>query len=146
MNAGREMQIHEDLGRSHKVERSSNRSFGLVFAAVFAVIGLWPLLDGAPARWWAVVVGAAFLVVALVAPAVLDPANRVWHRFGLLLHRIVNPVVTGLLFYVAVTPTAVVMRLAGKDPLRLRFDPKAASYWIERQPPGPAPDTMSNQF
>ncbi|MDP6390627.1 MAG: SxtJ family membrane protein [Alphaproteobacteria bacterium] len=138
--------MHEDLARHHAVETSSDRSFGLVFAAVFAVIGLWPLVDGGAPRWWAIGVAAAVAAAAALRPAVLAPLNRLWTRFGLLLHRIVNPLVMGLLFFLVVTPTGLLMRLFGKDLLRLRRDAAAASYWIERDPPGPAPDTMKNQF
>jgi hypothetical protein len=72
--------------------------------------------------------------------------NRLWLRFGLLLNRIVSPIVLGFLFYAVITPTGMIIRRAGRDPLRLQWDANAASYWIERRPPGPAPETMSNQF
>lgn len=86
------MSTHEDFSRSHETKRSSDRGFGLVFAAVFAVIGLWPLIGGGALRRWALAVVAAFLAVALVAPRLLGPANRLWTRFGLLLHRLGGPV------------------------------------------------------
>ncbi len=140
------MSTHEDFSRRHETKRSSDRGFGLVFAAVFTVIGLWPLGGGGALRWWALAVAAALLAVALVAPRLLGPANRLWTRFGLLLHRLVSPVIAGLLFYVAVTPTGLVLRLFGKDPLRLRLDASAKSYWIERRPPGPSPESMPHQF
>ena len=76
----------------------------------------------------------------------LAPLNRLWFRFGLLLNSIVSPIVMGLLFYLIITPFALFMRLTGKDLLHLRRDPEAASYWIQREPPGPAPDTIKNQF
>ena len=95
---------------------------------------------------WPLGLGAAFLLVALAQPALLEPLNRLWTQFGLLLHRITNPLIMRLMFYLAVTPTALVIRLAGKDPLRLRFDRSATSYWIDREPPGPAPETMKHQF
>ena len=89
-------------------------------------------------------VSGLFLVVAVAAPRLLAPLNRLWYRFGLLLHRIVNPVVMGLLFYATVTPIALVMRLVGKDPLHRAFDPQARTYWIERSPPGPKPRPCAN--
>ena len=137
---------HESFDRTEPVSSSSNRSFGLVFAAVFTIIGLWPWLFGGEVRIWSLVVGAAFLGVAWLWPAALAPLNRVWTRFGMLLHRIVSPVVLGVMFFVVVTPTGLLMRALGKDPLRLRLDRNAGSYWIDRQPPGPAPDTLNNQF
>ncbi len=138
--------LHEDFSRGEEVKAGSERAFGLVFAAVFAIVGLWPLIGGAAPRWWALAVVLVFVAAALAAPAVLRPLNRVWHAFGLVLHRIVSPLVMGLLFFLTVTPTALVMRLLGKDSLGFEFDAGADSYWIERHPPGPAPDTMKNQF
>ena len=98
--------------------------------------------------WWpyALVVAAAFGGFALAAPGVLAPLNKLWLKFGLLLHHIINPLVMGLLFFGVITPMALIVRLLGKDLLRLRFDAQAKSYWIPREPPGPAPDTMRHQF
>ena len=126
--------------------RSSDRAFGWVFAAVCAIVALYPILKGHAWRpgWMA---GAAlFALVALFRPALLAPLNRLWYRLGLALHAVVNPVVMALIFVVAVVPTGLLMRVFGKDPLRLRRDPKAASYWIRRTPPGPEPDSLKNQF
>jgi hypothetical protein len=138
--------MHEDLSRDEAVSPSSNRAFGCVFAGVFGLLGLWPLLHGRPPRTWALALAGAFLGVAWVRPALLDPLNRAWTRLGLLLHAVVSPLVMGVVFFGVVAPMGLCMRLLGKDPLRRRLDPGAASYWIERQPPGPAPDTMRNQF
>ena len=136
--------LHEDLSRHEAPRASSDRSFGLVFAAVFAIVAGWPLLGGEGPRLWALAVAGVFLALALAAPRLLGPLNRLWTRFGLLLSRAMNPLVLGLLFFAVVTPMGLVMRALGKDPLRRRFERQAASYWIERRPPGPAP--MSRQF
>ena len=114
------------------VSVGSERSFGLVFAAVFAILAAWPLIHGAGPRWWAIVVALGFAVAGFLAPAVLRPLNILWFRFGLLLGRIVGPVVMALIFFVAVTPTALIFKLLGKDPLRLKADANAKSYWIDR--------------
>ncbi len=142
----RKTSLHEDFSRQREVKAGSERSLGLVFAGVFAIVGLFPLWGGGAVRLWALIAAALLVALALVAPALLGPLNRVWFRFGQLLHRIVSPVIIGLLFFSTVTPTGLLMRLAGKDPLRLRFDPTAASYWIARQPPGPDAKTMRQQF
>lgn len=139
-------QFHEDLSHVHEIKPAPERSFGLVFATVFTVIGLYPLARGDPAHIWAVAVAALFLAAAVVAPGLLKPLNRIWFRLGLALHRVVSPTVMAVLFYLTVTPVGLLMRLFGKDPLRLRFDAKAESYWIVREPPGPDPETMRNQF
>lgn len=138
--------FHEDLAREEKIEGSSDRSFGLVFTVVFVLVGLWPVFFGGAARYWALGIAAVFLIASFARPALLAPLNRIWTKFGLLLSRVVNPIVMGLLFYSTITPIGLVMRLFGKDPLRLRFEPEAASYWIEREPPGPPPESMKNQF
>ncbi len=138
--------FHEDFRRSDEVKLGSERGFGFVFAAVFSIIALWPLWSGGAVRVWALIVAAVFAVAAAFMPRALRPLNLLWFRFGLLLHKVVTPVIMGLLFFVTVTPIAILMHLFGKDPLRLRFDRSAKSYWIERVPPGPAPDTMRHQF
>jgi hypothetical protein len=84
--------------------------------------------------------------LALLWTAPLRPLNRAWLKLGLLLSKIVSPVVMMVLFYATVTPVGVLMRWAGKDPLRLRRDAAATSYWIPREPPGPAPNSMKQQF
>jgi hypothetical protein len=140
--------MHEDLTREEEVHGSSDRSFGLVVAAFFAIVGLGPLLHGSLAsiRWWALGVTAVFLALALLWTAPLRPLNRLWLRLGLLISKIVSPIVLAMLFYATVTPVGVLMRAVGKDPLRLRRNAATASYWIPREPPGPAPDSMKNQF
>ena len=137
---------HEDFSREEAVRGSSDRAFGLTFAAVFTVFALWPLVRQRPLRWWALAVALVFPVAAVVRPQVLGPLNRLWLRLGLLLQRLVTPVIMALLFFGTVTPIALVLRLLGKDVLRLRIDRGADSYWLERRPPGPTPDTMRNQF
>lgn len=138
--------FHEQFTRDDGVKAGSERAFGLVFAAVFALIGFWPLLSAGDIRLWAFIVAALFLAAAVLAPGVLKPLNRVWFLFGMLLHKIVSPLVMALLFFTTVTPIALLMRLMGKDPLRLTLDRAAKSYWIERVPPGPSPESMRRQF
>jgi hypothetical protein len=95
---------------------------------------------------WLLVISGLLLVTALVVPIVLRPFNRLWFRVGLLLGRIVNPIVTSAIFFLVVTPTALLFKILGKDLLRLRLDKQASSYWLVRTPPGPAPETMPKQF
>src|SRR6267143_4473704 len=139
-----EGQIHEDYTREEPAKSSSDRPGGLVFAAFFAALAFAPLLRGKPLRPWALGVSVAFLVVALKVPALLHPWNRGLTRLGLLVSRVTNPLVTGLMFYLIFTPAALLYRLFGKDSLKLKVDPRAESYWILRHPPGPRPDSMRN--
>jgi hypothetical protein len=141
------LSIHEDLARELEVKTSSDRSFGIVFAVVFAIIGFFPLLrDSGEPLVWSLVVSSVFLVLAFALPSVLMPFNFVWTKFGLLLQKIVSPIVLGAMFYVVMTPFGLAMRLMGKDLLRLKLDKAADSYWIQRTPPGPSPESMKNQY
>lgn len=137
---------HERLSKGQSTAIGSDRGFGIAFAVVFTVIGLIPLPFGGSTRWWAIGTAGALLLAAVVVPGLLSPLNRVWHRIGLLLHRIVSWVALVLLFYSVVTLTGLVMRLLGRDLLSRRLDRNAASYWIHRVPPGPEPESLRNQF
>ena len=141
-----ERQIFHENFRREEVVAGSDRGFGLVLAGFFAVIGALKLWHGHAV--WIVWCAAAlvFLVLAVVRPKILAPLNRLWLKLGLLLYRIVNPIVMALMFYLTILPIGLLTRLFREDPLRLKRDPKARSYWIERRPPGPEPDTMRNQF
>jgi len=123
-------QSHENYNTHTTTPTSSNRSFGVVFAVVFLLIGLWPILGSESVRIWALAISAAFLFLAMLLPQWLALPNRLWLRFGLLMHRIVSPLVMGFLFFVTVTPMAIAFRLLGKDPLRLKKDHGAKTYWI----------------
>lgn len=140
------MAANEPVVSHRKVVAGSDRSFGLVFAAFFAVVALLPVIHGAPLRWWAVAVAAAFAAIAFIAPRVLHPLNRAWYALGLLLHHVVNPLIMAIMFYGAILPMALLLRALGKDILRLKREPEAASYWIVREPPAPAAGSMSKQF
>jgi len=138
--------MHEDLQRQHEIKASSERSFGIVFAVVFGIVGLFPLTSGGVPRPWAFMIALFFLILAVAWQAPLRPLNRLWMRLGLFLHAIVNPIVMAFLFFGTVLPIGLLMRISGKDLLNLKRDPSAHSYWINRTPPGPAPESMSRQF
>lgn len=140
--------FHESFASAHAVGGSSDRAFGLTVGGILALLGVW--------RWWAVGLGPLALLLLIagialgiggaLAPAALAPLNRAWTRLGLLLGRIVTPVVMGVVYVLAFVPTGLVMRARGRDLLRLRREPDASTYWIERRPPGPPPESMVNQF
>jgi hypothetical protein len=144
---GRILSIHEDLTRDPEIQTSSDRSFGFVFTVVFIVISLLPWFGGVGEIYlWAIFVSAFFLAISIVKPVLLSPLNKIWTKFGLLLQKIISPVVLGTMFYLVIAPFGLVMRMMGKDMLRLKLDKEATSYWIDRTPPGPSPDSMKNQY
>lgn len=124
----------------------SERSFGLTFAVVFTLLAGVSLWKGGSA-WLALLPAAAvFLLTGLFASRVLRPFNRLWHAFGMLLGRVTTPVVMAAVFCTTVVPIGLAMRAAGRDLLRLRWDRTARSYWIAREPAGPEPQSMKQQF
>jgi len=137
---------HEDLSREQYPEASSDRVFGLVFAGLFVLFAFAPLRHGLTPRWWALGIALVFGASAVLRPTLLSAPNRLWTKLGALLGKVLSPVALAVLFYGVLTPVGTLMRLSGKDPLRLRLDPEADSYWIGRVPPGPPPDSMHNQF
>lgn len=143
--------FHEDFRSRRHETGPSERSFGLTIAAVLALVGVvkwWraaPVITGQAGLWW-LAAAIVFLVLGLWRSAPLRPLNRAWFRLGLVLHAVASPVVMALLFFCSVTPTALLLRMLGKDVLRLQRDDAAASYWIPRKPPGPVRGTMKDQF
>lgn len=95
---------------------------------------------------WALALSAVLFIVTLIKPALLHPFNLVWTRLGVLLGRLVTPVILGLLFFLVITPIGWLMRRMGKQALRLHPEAQAGSYWIHRQRPALTPESMINQF
>jgi hypothetical protein len=137
---------HEFQSREEVLKTSSDRGFGLVFAAFCAIVAALSFYSGNHHWPWWLGTAAAFALLAYVWPDVLSPINRLWTKFGLLLFMVVSPVVLAIVFFLCIAPIGWMMRLAGKDFLRLRFEPNATTYWISREPPGPHPDSLKNQF
>ncbi len=134
-----------DVSAHTEVEMGSERSFGIVFAVVFAIIAFWSVIfHGGPVRLWALAVAAVFLVLAFVAPQVLKPLNRLWFKFGMLLSKIIGPIAMGLIFFITVTPIGLIRRRKNPDPLNQELDPNAESYWVIRDTE--MPSSMRKQF
>lgn len=139
-------QLHEDYRRDEQPQGSTDRAFGLTFAVVLALLAAWSWWqESAFAPFW-LAGAAAFLAAALAWPRVLAPLNRAWYRFGMLLHRLVSPLIMAFLFFALVAPIGLLMRALGHDLLRLKWDRAAHSYWIARTPPGPPAKSMHRQF
>ena len=138
--------LHEDLHRDHEVVGPSDRRFGLTIGIVLALIGAWKLAHWSPWGYLWAALAAALVGFALAAPAALGPLNKAWLRLGLLLYRVVNPVVMAILFYGTILPIGLVLRACGKDVLRLQWDRGAPSYWIARSEERPLSESMRQQF
>ena len=127
----------------HKdIKIGSNRSFGIVFFVVFLLISIYPFLKDGDIRLWSLIVSIIFLFLGLLNSNVLSPLNKLWFRFGLLLGKIISPIIMGIIFFLVVTPIAIIMRLFKKDILNLEFK-ENNTYWIDKTGPK---SKMKNQF
>ena len=122
--------------------KSTNRSFGIVFFIVFLIVSLWPLLNNDQIRYWALFVSILFFLLGIINSKLLTPLNQTWFKFGLFLGKIISPFVMGIIFFLVVTPIGLLMRIIKKDLLNLRFN-KNKSYWIKK---GGPKSKMKNQF
>ncbi len=109
----------------------SNRSFGIVFFIFFLIVSIWPLIDGGTLRIWSLVISLAFLFLGLLNSKILSPLNLLWMKFGVLLGKVISPMVLGLIYFFVITPIGLLMRLIGKDLLKKNFS-NNKSYWIKR--------------
>ena len=125
-----------------QIKISSNRSFGIVFFIFFLILALWPLINQGNIRLSFFVISIIFLILGIINSKILTPLNNLWFKFGLLLGKIVSPVVMGAIFFLVVTPTGIIMRLIGKDLLNLKKN-KSNTYWVEKKNEN---SSMKNQF
>ena len=126
-----------------KIKISSNRSFGLVFFVVFLIVALWPLKSGEDIRIWSLALSIIFFSLGILNSKLLTPLNKLWFKFGILLGSIVSPIVMGIVFFLVVTPTSIIMRLLDKDLLKTNKIKSASTYWIKRDKQN---TTMKKQF
>tara|TARA_Y100000817_G_scaffold269242_1_gene226697 strand:+ start:404 stop:793 length:390 start_codon:yes stop_codon:yes gene_type:complete len=124
------------------IKIGSNRSFGVVFFVVFLLIGLWPILKGNEIRIWSIVISLIFLILGILNSKILTPFNKVWFRFGIFLGNFISPIIMGIVFFLVVTPTGLIMKLFRKDLINLRKN-NSSTYWIEKKD---IKSSMKNQF
>ena len=124
------------------IQNCSNKSFGIVFFLVFLLIGVYPLINDDSIRIWSLIISLIFLILGLINSNILTPLNQIWFKFGILLGKIISPIIMGIIFFLVVTPTGLIMRILRKDLLNLKFN-NSKSYWIEKTGPK---SKMKNQF
>ena len=125
-----------------EIKISSNRSFGVVFFVVFLLIALYPLINNGEVRLWSLITSIVFLTLGLLNSKFLNPFNKLWFKFGIILGKIISPLIMGIIFFLVVTPTGLIMRLLRKDILSLKYN-QNKSYWIEKNGPK---SKMKNKF
>ena len=124
------------------IKISSNKSFGIVFFVIFLLIAIYPLTNGGDIRIWSGIISFIFLVLGLLNSSILTPLNKIWFKFGIILGKIISPVIMAIIFFLVVTPTGLIMRILRKDILNLKYN-QNKSYWIEKEGPK---SKMKNQF
>ena len=124
------------------IKIGSNKSFGIVFAVVFGLIAFWPLIKGSDIRFWSLIISIIFLFLGLINSKILTPLNKLWFKFGIFLGNFIAPIVMGIIFFFVVTPTGIIMKLLGKDLIKLKKN-NEKSYWIEKKN---IKSSMKNQF
>ncbi len=125
-----------------EIKIGSNKNFGIVFFIFFLIISLWPKLNGNEINYFVLILSLIFLFLGLLNSKILYPLNKLWFKFGIVLGKIISPLIMGIIFFLVVTPIGLIMRLLGKDVLNLRYN-KSNSYWIEKDGPE---SKMKNQF
>ena len=126
-----------------EIERSSDKSFGVVFAFFFLIIALYPMINSEKVNIWGLIIAAIFIMLGFIRPQSLSFLNILWHKFGLLLGGIMAPIVMFIVYFLTVVPTGLIMKLLGKDLLNQKLNKKTNSYWVERDKPM---GSMKNQF
>ena len=141
--------MHEEHQSTHEIETSSDRSFGLTVGGILALIEAYRLWSSGALDTLGIVllaIAAPLLFFGLVYPKILAPLNKAWIKLGFLMFKIVNPIIMFLVYALTIVPIGLLLKLFGKDPMRLKLEKDAKTYWIERDPAGPSPESMKNQF
>ncbi len=126
-----------------KIKMSSNKSFGIVFFVFFLILSLYPLLNKEKLNLLFLIFSITFLILGLLNSKILTPLNKVWFKFGIILGKIISPIIMGIIFFLVVTPIGLIMKILGKDLLKLKYNKKDNTYWIEKNGPK---SKMKNQF
>jgi hypothetical protein len=138
--------LHEKSKDQEALRTGSDRTFGFLMAVIFLIIGLFPLWGGGVALFWSLATAGGLAFVASLFPRLLHQFNTAWCHFGRVLHLIMTPLIMGIVFFIIVTPMAIMFKLIGRDSLLRKFDPSVSTYWIEYNSRAPASESMRDQF
>ena len=124
------------------MKKSSEKSFGIIFSVLFFIVGIWQISNFSEIQIWPFIISIIFLALAFFQPNLLKPLNHTWIKLGEILGKLIAPLVMALVFFVVLTPTSLLVRIFGKDLLRLKFS-KKDTYWLKRSK---NVTTMDKQF
>ena len=119
------------MENSINIKRKNNITFGILFFIFFLIVGLYPLISNEPIRIWSIIVSLVFLTVTIIKPNLFTFLNKLWIKFGILLGKIISPIVMGLVFFFVVTPIGIFVKILKKDVMGLKRG--KSSYWITRE-------------
>lgn len=140
-------QTHENLNRSKTVLlRPSNKITGLVMSSIFVIISIFPIMKGQNIIIEGIIFSVILIICSLSIPIIFAPTSWILHKFSTILRIIINPTILLFLYVFAVIPSGIYLKISGKDPMKLKFDKNAKTYWIERKPPGPKSQSLDKQF
>ena len=125
-----------------KIKINSNRSFGIVFFVVFFLISVYPLLKDGSIYYWSLVISLVFLILGLLNSKILSPLNVIWFKFGILIGKIISPIIMGIIFFLIVSPISILLKIFRKDVLQLKYHNKK-TYWVDKND---VKSNMKNQF
>ena len=131
------------MNLNKKIKVPSNRSFGLLFFIIFLIISLWPIKSGEDLRLWSFILSLVFLILGITNSKLLTPLNKLWFEIGITLGNFISPVIMGVVFFLVVTPTGIIVRILGKDLLKTTKNKNISTYWINRVT---KKTTMKKQF
>ena len=120
------------ISKNDNINIGSNRSFGIVFFIFFLIVSFWPIFNEESPRIWSLLVSLIFLILGLINSNLLSPFNKLWFKFGIFLGNFISPIVMGLVFFLVVTPIGLIMKLLGKDLLRLKKKKNSNTYWLKK--------------
>ena len=113
--------------------KSSNRSFGVLFFVVFLALAFWPMLNNGAPNYYLILLSLIFLILGLINSKILSPLNKGWIKFGEILGKIIAPIVMAMVYFLILTPISLFVRLFGKDLIGMKFSNDVKSYWIKRK-------------